>query len=65
MVSPPPPRDPAAYNYDRNRACGSLAIYIDDALTAGNAIFYDLVIVPLLSQFSISKIEKKEFKFRQ
>ena len=25
--------------------------------------FYDKVIVPLLSQFSISKIEKKDFKF--
>ena len=57
------PRDLAAYNYDRNGARGSLAIHVDDALTAGNALFYDLLIVPLLSHFSLSMIEKKEFKF--
>ena len=57
----PIPGDPAAYNYARDRARGSLAIHICDALTAGNSHFYDSVIVPLLSQFSISKIEKKEF----
>ena len=50
--------DPAAYSYDRDGARGSLAIHVDDALTAGNTEFYDKVIVPLLSQFSISKIEK-------
>ena len=38
-------------------------MYVDDALTAGNTNFYDKVIVPILSQFSISKIEKKGFKF--
>ena len=35
-----------------------IVIHVDDALTAGNTKF----IVPLLSQFSISKIEK-DFKF--
>ena len=55
--------DPAAYSYDRDGACGSLAIHVDDTLTAGNAQFYYQVIVLLLSQFSISKIEKKHFKF--
>ena len=59
----PAPGDSAAYNYDRDGARGSLAIHVDNALMAGNALFYDLVIVPLFSQFSISKIEKKEFKF--
>ena len=54
---------PAAYSYDRDGACGSRAIHVDDTLTAGNAQFYDQVIVLLLSQFSISKIEKKHFKF--
>ena len=36
---------------------------MDDALTCGNDLFYDSVIVPLLSQFSISKIEHSSFKF--
>ena len=51
----------AAYSFDR--AHGSLAIHVDDALTAGNELFYNIVIVPLFRQFSISKIEKPEFKF--
>ena len=51
------------HSYDRDGAYGSLAIHVDDALTAGNTKFYDNFIVPLLSQFSISKIEKKDFKF--
>ena len=59
----PAPGDPAAYSYDRDGARGSLDIHVDDALTAGNALFYDSVIVSLSSQFSISKIEKKKFKF--
>ena len=42
----PAPWDPAAYNYDRDGARGSLAIHVGDMLTAGNALFYDLVIVP-------------------
>ena len=51
----------AAY---RDGACGSLAIHEDDVSTAGNKFFfYNSVIVPLLSHFSISKIEKSEFKF--
>ena len=57
------PGDPAAYNYDRDGARGALAIHVDDALTAGIDLFYNSVIVPLLSQFSISKIEKSSFKF--
>ena len=36
---------------------------MDDALTCGNDLFYDTVIVPLLSQFSISKLEQSSFKF--
>ena len=28
----PAPGDPAAYSYDRDRACGSLAIHVDEAL---------------------------------
>ena len=55
----PAPGDPAAYSYDRDGARGSLAIHVDVALTAGNTEFYDRVKVPLLSQFFISKIEKK------
>ena len=58
----PAPGDPEAYSYDRDGAHGSLSIHEDNARMAGNAQFYDLVIVPLLSQFSISKIEKKELK---
>ena len=59
----PAPGDPAAYNYDRDGARGSLAIHVGEVLTAGNALFYELVMVPLLRQLSISKIEQKEFKF--
>ena len=51
------------HSYDRDGACGSLAIHVDDSLTEGNTKFYDNFIVLLLSQFSISKIEKKDFKF--
>ena len=43
-----------AYNLYRDGAHGSLAIHVDDALKAGNALFYDLVILPFLSKFSIS-----------
>ena len=57
------PGDPAAYSYDRDGARGALTIHLDDALTAGYELFYNSVMVPLLSQFSISKIEKSEFKF--
>ena len=51
------PGDPAAYSYDRDGTRGALAIHVDDALTCGNDLFYDTVIVLLLSQFSISKLE--------
>ena len=57
------PGDPAAYSYDRDGTRGALAIHVDDALTCGNDLFYDTVIVPLLSQFSISKLEHSSFKF--
>ena len=57
------PGDPAAYSYDRDGARGALAIHVDNALTCGNDLFYDTVIVPLLSQFSISKLEQSSFKF--
>ena len=36
---------------------------MDYTLTVGNELFYSSVIVLLLSQFSISKIEKSSFKF--
>ena len=49
--------DLAAYSYDREEARGALAIHVDDALNCGNDEFYDTVLVPLLSQFSISKLE--------
>ena len=57
------PGDPAAYSYDRDGARGALAIHVDDALTCGNDLFYDSVNLPLLSQFSISKLEHYSFKF--
>ena len=57
------PGDPAAYSYDRDGARGALPIHVDDALTCENDLFYDTVIVPLLSQFSISKLEQSSFKF--
>ena len=59
----PAPGALAAYSNDRDGARGSPAIHVDDALTAENALFYDSVIVQLLSQFSVSKIEKKEFRY--
>ena len=55
--------DAAAYSYDRDGARGALAIHVDDALTCGNDEFYTTVLVPLLSQFSISKLEHSSFKF--
>ena len=58
------PGDPAAYSYDRDGARGALAIHVDDAaLTRGNDEFNNTVLVPLLSQFSISKLEYSSFKF--
>ena len=57
------PGDPAAYSYDRDGARGTLAIHVDDALTCGNDEFYTTVLVLLLSQFSISKLEYSSFKF--
>ena len=36
---------------------------MDDTRTCGNDLLYDTVIVPLLSQFSISKLEQPSFKF--
>ena len=49
------PGDPAAYSYDRDGARGSLAIHLADALTAGNAEFYDKFIVPLPVSFPSPK----------
>ena len=40
----------------------ALAIHVDDALTCWNDLFYNTVIVPLLSKFSISKLEHSSFK---
>ena len=57
------PGDPAAYSYNRDGARGALAIHVDDTLICGNDLFYDTVTVPLLSQFSISKLEHSSFKF--
>ena len=48
------PGDPTAY---------ALAIHVDDALTCGNEEFFNTVLVPLLGQFSISKLEQSSFKF--
>ena len=54
----PAPGDPTAYSYDRDGwGSSALTIHVDDALTCGNNLFYDSVIVPLLSQFSISMID--------
>ena len=36
---------------------------MDDALACGNDLFYNTVIIPLLSQFTISKLEQSSFKF--
>ena len=57
------PGGPAAYSYDKDGARGALAILVGDALTCGNDLFYNTGIVPLLSQFSISKLEQFSFKF--
>ena len=57
------PFNPAAYNYDRDGIRGALAIHVDDAITCGNDEFYTTVLVPLLGQFSISKLEQSSFKF--
>ena len=51
------PGDPAVYSYDRDWIRGALAIHEDDAITCGNDEFYTTVLVPLLGQFSISKLE--------
>ena len=40
-----------------------MAIHVDDAITCGNDEFYTTVLVPLLGQFSISKLEQSSFKF--
>ena len=40
-----------------------MAIRVDDAITCRNDKFYTKVLVPLLSQFSISKLEQSSFKF--
>ena len=57
------PGDPAAYSYDRDGIQGALAIHLDDAITCRNDEFYTTVLVPMLSQFSISKLEQSSFKF--
>ena len=57
------PGDPADYSYDRDGIRGALAIHVDDAITCGNDEFYTTVLVPLLGQFSISKLEQSSFKF--
>ena len=51
------PGDPAAYSYDRDGIQGALAIHVGDAITSGNDEFFTTVLVPLLGQFSISKLE--------
>ena len=55
--------DPAAYSYDRDGIRGALAIHVDYALTCRNDEFFTTVLVPLLGQFSISKLEQSSFKF--
>ena len=55
--------DPTAYNYDRDGIRATLAIHEDDALTTGTNEFFASIIVPLLGQFSISKLEQTSFKF--
>ena len=40
-----------------------MAIHVDDAIACGNDEFYTTVLVPLLSQISISKLEQSSFKF--
>ena len=42
---------------------GALAIHVDDALTCGRDKFFTTILVPLLGQFSISKLEQSSFKF--
>jgi hypothetical protein len=36
---------------------------VDDALTTGTDEFFTSILVPLLGQFSISKLEQSSFKF--
>ena len=40
-----------------------MAIHVDDALTTGTDEFFTSILVPLLGQFSISKLEQSSFKF--
>ena len=59
----PAPGDPASYSYDRDGIQGALAIHVDDALSCGTDEFFEKILVPLLCQFSISKLEQGSFKF--
>ena len=55
--------EPAAYNYDRDGIRGALAIHVDYALTTRTDEFFTSILVPLLGQFLISKLEQSSFKF--
>ena len=57
------PPDPASLSYKEREVNGCQALHVDDSLTAGKARFDKEIIVPLLSRFCISKVEKGSFRF--